>query len=71
MKLNQLLRGIMSNTPYLIDLVINVYSFVMFYFVLFCFYSYEQADTHQFEVVRMLLNDPDELEEYVLTSQDK
>ena len=42
----------------------------MLYFVLF-YYSYEQADTHQFEVVRMLLNDPDELEEYVLTSQDK
>ena len=36
-----------------------------------CFISYERAETHQFEVVRMLLNDPDELEEYVLSSQDK
>ena len=33
--------------------------------------SYEKSDTHHFEVPRMLLDDPDELQEYIMKSKDK
>jgi intraflagellar transport protein 140 len=33
--------------------------------------NYELSGTHQFEVVRMLMDDPDELLEYSIRSQDK
>uniref|UniRef100_A0A1X7VEQ4 Uncharacterized protein n=1 Tax=Amphimedon queenslandica TaxID=400682 RepID=A0A1X7VEQ4_AMPQE len=33
--------------------------------------SYEQSGTHRFEVVRMLINDPEDLSEYNLRAQDK
>lgn len=32
---------------------------------------YEKSETHQFEVPRMLLDDPLELENYVMKSKDK
>ena len=35
------------------------------------FCSYEKSDTHHFEVPRMLLDDPDELQEYIMKSKDK
>ena len=35
------------------------------------FFSYEQSETHSSEVMRMLMDDPDELEEYVMNSKDK
>ena len=41
----------------------------MNYFVIF--FSYEQSETHSSEVMRMLMDDPDELEEYVMNSKDK
>ena len=39
--------------------------------LLFFYCSYEQSGTHKFEVVRMLINEPDELLEYTVRSQDK
>ena len=33
--------------------------------------SYEKSGTHQFEVPRMLLDDPLELENYVMKSKDR
>ena len=33
--------------------------------------SYEKSETHCYEVPRMLLDDPDELQEYVMKSKDK
>ena len=33
--------------------------------------SYEKAETHRTEVPRMLLEDPAQLEDYVLKSKDK
>ena len=33
--------------------------------------SYEKSQTHEFEVPRMLLDDPLELENYVLKSKDR
>ena len=37
----------------------------------FLFPSYEKSETHQFEVPRMLLDDPLELENYVMKSKDR
>ena len=33
--------------------------------------SYEKSETHQFEVVRMLIDDADELADYAVQHQDK
>ena len=33
--------------------------------------SYERSETHRFEVPRMLLDDPLELENYVMKSKDR
>ena len=41
------------------------------YYSLFIMCSYEKSDTHHFEVPRMLLDDPDELQEYIMKSKDK
>ena len=36
-----------------------------------CFVSYEKSETHRFEVPRMLVDDPEQLEQYVSKSKDK
>ena len=39
---------------------------------LVCLYlSFEKADTHRFEVPRMLLEEPQQLEAYILKTKDK
>lgn len=43
--------------------------FVIIIFVLF--FSFEKADTHRFEVPRMLLEEPQQLEAYILKTKDK
>ena len=43
--------------------------FVIVFFVLF--FSFEKADTHRFEVPRMLLEEPQQLEAYILKTKDK
>lgn len=35
------------------------------------FFSFEKADTHRFEVPRMLLEEPQQLEAYILKNKDK
>ena len=35
------------------------------------FFSFEKADTHRFEVPRMLLEEPQQLEAYILKTKDK
>ena len=37
----------------------------------FFFVSFEKADTHRFEVPRMLLEEPQQLEAYILKNKDK
>ena len=37
----------------------------------FFFFSFEKADTHRFEVPRMLLEEPQQLEAYILKNKDK
>lgn len=37
----------------------------------FFFLSFEKADTHRFEVPRMLLEEPQQLEAYILKTKDK
>lgn len=34
-------------------------------------FSFEKADTHRFEVPRMLLEEPQQLEAYILKTKDK
>jgi len=34
-------------------------------------FSYEKSDTHRFEVPRMLFDEPDSLEQYILKHKDK
>ena len=52
---------------------IKRYSIINFNVSLVIIYacSYEQSGTHRFEVVRMLINDPEDLSEYNLRAQDK
>lgn len=38
---------------------------------MYCLTSYEKSETHKFEVPRMLIDDPDQLEAYVNKTQDK
>ena len=40
-------------------------------YVLLLTHSYEKSETHHFEVPRMLLDDPLELENYVMKSKDR
>ena len=35
------------------------------------FASYEKSETHRFEVPRMLVDDPEQLEQYISKSKDK
>ena len=42
-----------------------------FPFFFFFFFSFEKADTHRFEVPRMLLEEPQQLEAYILKNKDK
>ena len=34
-------------------------------------FSYEKSDTHRFEVPRMLFDEPEALEQYILKHKDK
>lgn len=49
--------------------MVHIYSKFLLFHAWLC--SYEKSDTHHFEVPRMLLDDPDELQEYIMKSKDK
>lgn len=48
-----------------------IYYLNIFTILLICCCSYEKSDTHRFEVPRMLFDEPQALEGYIMRSKDK
>ena len=51
--------------------MVFIFDVFLFSFFFFFFFSFEKADTHRFEVPRMLLEEPQQLEAYILKNKDK
>ena len=50
--------------------MLNIPCFSIYLDVLY-YFSYEKSDTHRFEVPRMLFDEPEALEQYILKHKDK